>query len=265
MSDPADRPLHLGTLYAHGYPPGEIRALRRLGFALRSGSATYAGAQKLRFIDLARPPALELIEVMDGRAYSAFVPAGMVPYAPGISLNVDGVTADALTPFERRMAAWNPYRLRVPYRGEEAGGPGWNYLNFASPLAADTFIYLTQREEPSPKPPPPQRHPNSASAVASLVFDLPVDALRGLETLTGRSFADGILRIGHVSVYARSHLPVGLDRTGKRFALAAVVVRLDGAPANLRHDERCRPIRWHDGETILVRMNPASWDLILTN
>ena len=78
--------LSLQNIYSHGYQSGDPDPLQELGFNYRPQVSTYAGAQTLRFIDFSSCPCLECIEVTDHQAYLDFIPPGMVPYSPGISL-----------------------------------------------------------------------------------------------------------------------------------------------------------------------------------
>ena len=70
--------LTIGSVYGHGFDSGGLARLEALGFRLRPQIGVYAGSQKLRFIDFASGPSLELIEIEDLDDYQAFVfQAGM--------------------------------------------------------------------------------------------------------------------------------------------------------------------------------------------
>ena len=143
--------LSIGSLYGHGFDRAQRAALEGVGFSLRPQASVYAGSQLCHFIDFSAGPALELIEVTDRSDYEAFVPAGMTPFCPGISLQVGDGSPAALNDYAREFASLEPYRLRVPYPGgTEPGAPGWHYLNFARPVVPGLFIWLTAIDEPKP-------------------------------------------------------------------------------------------------------------------
>ncbi|HEY3409034.1 MAG TPA: hypothetical protein VGK53_12750, partial [Propionicimonas sp.] len=82
--------LTIGNLYGHGFDRGQLATLEGLGFGFRPETSTYMGSQVCHFLDFPVGPSLELIEVTDRSDYESFVPPGMEPYCPGISLMVDG-------------------------------------------------------------------------------------------------------------------------------------------------------------------------------
>ena len=110
--------VSIGNLYGHGFDHGQRAELAGLGFSLRPQASVYAGSQLCHFLDFPSGPALELIEVTDRSDYESFVPAGMAPFCPGISLVVGDGSPAALDAYEREFAGLEPYRLRVPYQGE---------------------------------------------------------------------------------------------------------------------------------------------------
>ena len=170
--------LTIGSIYGHGFDSSELERLEKLGFRLRSRASAYSGSQALRFIDFASGPALELIEVEDPDDYLAFVPDGMEPYCPGVSLDLKPGEEAFLGGYEQRFARLNPYRLHVNYDGSsEAYRSGWTYLNFADPVVAGTFIWLTAHDEPRPESERETAHPNSALRLLGLAFELEANAL----------------------------------------------------------------------------------------
>lgn len=215
--------LSIGSLYGHGFDRAQRAALEGVGFSLRPQASVYAGSQLCHFIDFSAGPALELIEVTDRSDYEAFVPAGMTPFCPGISLQVGDGSPAALNDYAREFASLEPYRLRVPYPGgTEPGAPGWHYLNFARPVVPGLFIWLTAIDEPKPAPCPATPHANGALAVVELQFAVRPEGLVGLAQLADQPLDEGTLRIGGVTITA-----TGADEPPRRFPLPAVVLRAD--------------------------------------
>ena len=160
----------VSNVYGHGYGAGEFARLAEVGFDLRPEPSRYPGSQVCWFVDFARGPALELIEVLDDRAYCDFVPLGMEPYCPGISL----LAADELAALEREFRAFDPYRLQV---GD------FTYLNFATPLVPGTFVWFSEFHGSRPDAQRATTHRNGVTGVTDLVFDLPAGDLRSLAAL----------------------------------------------------------------------------------
>ncbi len=199
--------LRIGNVYGHGFDGTALSRLETLGFAVRPEVSHYAGSQVLRFIDFERGPPLELIEVANEKEYRDFVPKGMVPYCPGISLVLSQGPKRGLADFQEGFADLRPYPLHMNYDGTaDPGKTGWNYLNFAVPVVRDTFIWLTQLDDPRPPRPPPAPHPNGARGVLGLVFDLSARQLGTLSMLVGARPVHGIQRC------LPPHDPCGADR-----------------------------------------------------
>jgi hypothetical protein len=254
--------VSLGTLYAHGYSSVELERIRSLGFALRPTAGTFAGAQSLRFIDFAQRPSLELIQVKDSLEYDRFVPAGMTPYCPGISLIVEPGSPTTLDDYAASYQQWSPYHLDVEEAGDGAGlRTATHYLNFATPLVERTFIYLTQYANPPPALAAPV-HPNRASRVAGLVFDLPRDSLSALLSLTGVGTGEAPLANGSIEIFAREHIPSRLKDRRKTFPLVAVLVKTTSSDDWPQGDHTVIP--WFGQPALLCEMNPLSWDMLLT-
>lgn len=253
--------LRIGSLYGHGFDREQLTELAAMGFALRPQTALYAGSQVCRFLDFPIGPALEFIEVTDTADYEAFVPAGMAPYCPGISLLVDEGSPAALDDYARAFAAHDPYRLRVPYRtGDRPGSPGWHYLNLARPLVPGTFIWLTAFDQPKPVTERNTQHPNGVLGVIGLLLDLPPEALAGLSHLVGQPIVDGALRIGDVTIWA-----TGTDRPGgKQFPLRAVVLHAADLATVRAHARTASETRLMGAPALRIPTNPLAWELLIT-
>lgn len=253
--------LRIGSLYGHGFDRGQRARLAGLGFSLRPQASLYAGSQLCHFIDFPTGPALELIEVTDPSDYESFVPDGMVPYCPGISLVAGDGSPAALDAYEREFASHKPYRLRVPYPGgTEPGAPGWHYLNFTRPVVPGTFIWLTAFDPPRPAPAAREtRHPNSVLGVVGLLFDLPPQALGSLSRLAGQPIAEGTLRIGEVTVAAtEAENPAG------QFPLRAVVLRAGSLDTVKAHASTAEETQLMGRPALRIETNPLAWDLLIT-
>jgi len=248
--------LTVGNVYGHGFDLGQIAALEGKGFVFRPGASIYAGSQLCRFLDFESGPSLELVEVTDRQEYESFVPTGMEPYSPGISLLVEDGSPSRLDSYERDFARLEPYRLEVPYRG--AGGPGWHYLNFAEPVLPGTFVWLTALDTPKPFVARTTTHANGVRGVVGLVFACTQEELERLARLAGETIQRHPLRIGGVTLAA-----TGPGSGSGRFPLRAVVLRADSlhafgsAPSAEATHAWGRPV-------VRVDTNPLSWDLWVT-
>ncbi len=257
--------LVIGNIYGHGFGKAQIEAIERAGFALRPQPSRYAGAQICRFVDFEDGPALELIEVEDGRAYLDFVPNGMTPYAPGINLIVPEWAERELADFERRHAVFDPYRLHVAYDGsDDSSKPGWNYLNFATPLVPGVFIWLTKLDLPEPHRPLVPRHPNGALGVRGLVFDGNADSLRYVARVAETEPVGGALTLEGVTLWPKTALHDMPRIRGKVFPLLAVVLEtsdLSGVPRELRE---AHGVTFESRPAVHLETNDLSWDLLIT-
>jgi hypothetical protein len=252
--------LSVGSLYGHGFDDAQRGALQNAGFSLRPQASTYAGSQLCHFIDFPIGPALEVIEVTDRSDYASFVPAGMTPYCPGISLVVAGGSPAELDRYERDLASYEPYRLQVPYQeGAGPGAPGWHYLNFARPLLPGTFIWLTAFDQPKPASARATRHATGVHRVVGLLFDLPPRNLDSLSELAGTSMTDGVLRIGDLTLAATGHAsPPG------RFPLRAVVLQAGDLDTARAHAPNARETHVAGRPALQIDTNPLAWDLLIT-
>ena len=257
--------LQIGNIYGHGFGKAEISTLERAGFALRKQDSHYAGAQVCRFIDFEEGPALELIEVADPKAYLDFVPDGMAPYAPGINLVVPDWAERELDDFERKQDMYHPYRLHVPYDGsDDPAAPGWNYLNFATPLVPGVFVWLTRLDAPAPRKPFLRRHLNGAQSVRGLVFRGDADLLRPVARVAEVEPEGDAVTIEGVTLWPRSSLDDVPRIRRKAFPLLAVVVEapdLREVPLDLR---RSGAASFEGAPAVHLPMGDLSWDLLIT-
>ncbi|HII41450.1 MAG TPA: hypothetical protein HA326_09600 [Thermoplasmata archaeon] len=259
------RMLVIGNIYGHGFGAEQAARLEQAGFTLRMPPSRYAGSQVCRFIDFEDGPALELIEVEDPKAYLDFVPNGMAPYAPGISLVVPDWAERDLAYFDRKHAMYDPYRLHVPYDGsDDPSKPGWNYLNFATPLVPGVFVWLTKLDEPPPRRPLVPRHPNGAIGVRGLVFDGDVTTLQHLARVAESDPEGGALTLEGVTLWPKTSLHDVPRIRGKAFPLLAVVLEttdLSLLPRELRED---RATTFESRDAVHLETNDLAWDLLIT-
>jgi hypothetical protein len=253
-------PLRIGSLYGHGFDRGQRARLVGLGFRLRPQASVYVGSQLCHFLDFPTGPSVELIEVTDHSDYHSFVPPGMAPFCPGISLVVGDGSPAALDAYERELASLGPYRLRVPYQPEnEPGAPGWHYLNFGRPVVPGTFIWLTAFDQPKPAPVRETRHANGVLGVVGLLFDLRPASLDTLARLAGQPVAEGTLRIGEVNIAA-----TGGDCPPGHFPLRAVALRADDLDTFRAYGPTAQETRLMGRPALRIETNPLAWDLLIT-
>lgn len=252
--------LSIGSLYGHGFDARQRAQLEEAGFCLRRQASVYEGSQLCNFIDFPTGPALELIEVTDRSDYESFLPAGMAPFCPGISLVVGDGSPARLADYEREFARQEPYRFRVPYPGgTEPGAPGWHYLNFARPVVPGMFIWLTAFDHPKPAPARETRHDNGVGGVVGLLFGLDPEELVGLAQLAGQPLIEGDLRIGGVAITA-----MGADDSPRLFPLGAVVLRADSLDTVRAHAPTAEETRLLGRPALRIETNPLAWDLLIT-
>jgi hypothetical protein len=252
--------LTVGNVYGHGFDDEQATRLEDLGFVFRPGTSTYAGSQVCHFLDFPVGPSLELIEVTDSSDYESFVPPGMIPYCPGISLVVEAGSPAAFDAYERDFADLEPYRLHVAYgKGRAADAPGRHYLNFSRPVVAGTFVWLTAYDDPTPMPVTLTEHPNGAYGVVGLIVDAHPSALVCLSRLAQSPFTDGELRVGDVWVKAFDG-----GTAARSFPLRAAVIgaeSLTAFPATLRSTDATHLM---GRPTLCIETNPSSWDVWVT-
>lgn len=259
-----DENLAIGNIFGHGFNADKVSELERAGFAIRPQVSHYAGSQIMRFIDFERGPPLEFIEVANEQAYRDFVPKGMEPYCPGISLLVPEGSTRTLAVFEEQFARLQPYRLHVNYDGtNDPGKPGWNYLNFGIPVVRGVFIWLTQLDQPRPVTTHRVNHPNRATGIRGLAFDLEDAELKRLSELVVDDFVDGAVRIAGLTVWSKRAAGLPPSSVDKRFPLHAIVLDVGRADTRgVRADKAARGPLEPDS-AVRVKTGPMSWDLIL--
>lgn len=257
--------LLMSNIYGHGFDRCQLEVLEALGFTMRPQVSTYMGSQICHFIDFHTGPCLELIEVEDQQAYRDFVPEGMVPYCPGISLVAPGRPGHALADYARRFFALEPYPLHVSYDGSpDPHAPGWHYLNFKNPPVPGTFLWLTAYDESRPSHAVHPDHPNGVTGVVGLVFNLVPAALERLSRLVDEPVVDGLLAVGDVAVIANHREDNPLTGSDKAFPLRAVVLRASSLDAFAAHADAVKAVTFMARPAVLIETNPLAWDLLVT-
>ena len=240
--------------------------LQGLGFSCRPQVSTYAGAQTLRFIDFSSCPSLECIEVTDHQAYLDFIPPGMVPYTPGISLALAEESQKSIQDFQSEFEDWGPYLLHENYEGgQEKYRPGWNYLNFTRSVIPDTFVWITECEKPFPATLPKTNHPNKVTGISGLVFDLEEGDLARLSTLTGEPFREGKLELGGVKIYTRETAPLSEGLPEKEIPLSAVILEAKTLDFFNQIETSLTECKVLGQPAVRIKTPPQSWDLIITS
>jgi hypothetical protein len=213
-------------------------------------------------MDFQTGPVLELIEVEDPQAYLDFVPKGMVPYCPGLSLVAAEGSETTLNDFARAFHHLDPYMLHLNYDGSpDPTGPGWNYLNFGTPVVADTFTWLTAYDQPKPVRQYDTAHPNGITSVIGLVFDLEIERLKELAQLVQQPFLEGAINIGGVQIWSRPCLRNFPTTVEKAFPLTAILLQAGNLDYFAEHD--VRECSFGSRPAILIETNRLSWDLIV--
>lgn len=255
----------ISNVYGHGFAGPEVEAIERAGFTMRSVVSRYPGSQVCRFIDFEDGPSLEFVEVEDDKAYLDFVPNGMKPYAPGISVAIEEFAERDLGDFERKFADLAPYRLHWNYDGTETPGkPGWSYLNFSRPILRDTFLWLTQLDLPRPPRRVPAEHPNGVVGVRALVFDLEEAEFDRLARLLKDEPRRNGLEIDRVEILRADVLPDRPPRRGKAFPLVAIILETDDLGDLPRSAREGHEATFRSRPAVEIRTNDLSWDLVVT-
>jgi hypothetical protein len=257
--------VEIGNIYGHGFDDQQIEKLGLLGFRFRPQVSRFAGSQVLRFIDFPELPSLEFIEVEDERDYLAFLPKGMVPHCPGINLVLSKGATTGLKGFQDKFKDWEPYSLHVNYDGsDDPGKPGWNYLNFEVPVVRDTFVWLTEPEEPKPSRNVVADHPNKTNCVTGLVFDLEEKELLDLSRLVDAKIVEGVFEIDGVKIFSRDAFECSKKIANKKFPLIAVVVKADSLKYIRVVDNVVEKTHCFSKPSLCIPTNELSWDLIVT-
>lgn len=262
----AMKTLSIQNIYSHGYQQGDLDLLQGIGFSCRPGVSTFAGSQTLRFIDFSSCPCLECVEVTDHQAYLDFIPPGMVPYTPGISLGLVEESQKSIQDFQAELEGWGPYLLHENYEGsQEEYQPGWNYLNFTRSVIPDTFVWITEYEKPFPATHPKTNHLNNVTGITGLVFDLEEKDLAGLSSLTGEPFREGKLDLGGVKIFSREAAPVDDRLPEKEFPLSAVILEAKNLDFFHQLENPLTQCKVLDQPAVRIKTPPQSWDLIITS
>jgi hypothetical protein len=259
-------PLSINNIYGHGFQRESLEYLHRAGFSYREHVSTYAGAQLLHFIDFYSCPCLECIEVTDRQVYLDFVPPGLVPYAPGISLVLAEGAEKTLQDYQEALSDWEPYLLHENYEGgQEEYLPGWNYLNFTRGLVPDTFIWITECEKPFPATYPKTSHLNQVTGITGLVFNLEESELTGLSELIGAPIKEGKMDLDEVSIYSRGGSPLEGKIPEKEFPLAAVILKADTLDFFQQLDPPLKEGSVLGEAAVQLETTPLCWDLMITS
>jgi hypothetical protein len=257
--------LTISHTYGHGFFAPQLERLRSLGFSVPSKFSRYMGAQLCRFVRFPEGPSLELIEIENETEYDEFIPEGMVPYCPGISLNLSEGSEKGIAHYQQDFRHLRPYVLHMNYDGSlEPRKPGWNYLNFGIPVVEDTFLWLTESEEPRGAKKRAPSQPNGVSGVVGLLFNLAPEKLAELAKLVGAQIVDGAFDIGGVHIWSTDSIAGPRQTAEKRFPLIAVALQA----AQLGHfqgkQEGVRETTFLSKPSIYIETNELSWDLIVT-
>ena len=257
--------LTISNIYGHGFDRRQLSRLETLGFRIRPQISTYMGSQICRFIDFKEGPALELIEVEDEKAYLDFIPAGMKPYCPGISLALPEGSGKRIQDFEREFRQLRPYALHVNYDSStDPNGPGWHYLNFEIPIVPDTFLWLTRFDEPRPVKHHDTHHPNAVGGIVGLVFDLETESLKVLSELVEEGHEKDVLKVGSVAVWSRSTMDDFFSTRDKDFPLIAIVLKVESLDHFSTSMDGIREVSFMSRPAVHIETTRQSWDLLVT-
>ena len=259
-------PLSVKNIYGHGYERYDLDCLVQAGFQFRPQISSFAGAQQLRFIDFFSCPCLECIQVTDHEAYLNFLPPGMTAYAPGINLGLAEGSPKSIHDFQDEFSDWEPYLLHENYEGDpEEHQPGWNYLNFTHEIIPDTFVWITDFEEPYPASHPKTSHPNHVIGIRGIVFDLELKELTKLAALTGLTFKDGVLDLNGLLIYSRESAPLDEGFPKKEFPLCAAILNAESTDYFQRGDLNLKETSIKGKPAYILESPPQSWDIIITS
>jgi hypothetical protein len=255
--------ITISNIYGHGFDQRRLSKLEAMGFKKRAQVSRYMGAQLCHFFDFPEGPCLEMIEVEHDQAYLDFIPNGMIPYCPGISLILPQDSKMAIGDLAEKFRPLRPYTLHVNYDGSaDSRGPGWNYLNFGLPVVRDTFIWLTELESPRPhRDECDYPHPNTVVGVAGLVFDLDVDSLTGLSQLVEP--ASGALRLGGLPVWSKSAIDDFPLLPPKVFPLIAIVLKAKNLDYFAAVATEVKEVSFRSRPAVHIETNKLSWDLLI--
>jgi hypothetical protein len=223
------------------------------------------GSQLCRFIDFEKGPSLEMIEVTNERHYLDFVPEGMKPYCPGIELALPEGSERSLAAFENELSHLCPNTLHVNYDGSiDRREPGWNYLNFGTPVVPDTFIWLAESEEPIPVREHITDHPNGVKGILGLVFNLELDSIKGFSQLVKEDFSGETLKIGGMEVWLKSAVDDFPDVHDKIFPLITIILKTDNLDYFAAQMDTARKVSFMSDPAVHIETNVQAWDLLIT-
>ena len=258
--------LTINNIYGHGYDGYDLEILAQAGFQIRPQVSTFAGAQKLRFVDFISCPCLEFIEVTDHQTYLDFVPPGMTPYTPGINLGLSENSPKTIQDYQEEFAEWEPYLLHENYNGDpEERLPGWNYLNFKREVVPGTFIWITEPEKPFPATNPKTKQPNQVIATTGMIFDLDEGELDHLAALVGVPFKDGILNLSGVKVYSKGSSPLDEPLPKKEFPLSVIILEAKDLGYFSREASGLKETTFQGQPSFYLETPPQSWDILITS
>jgi len=257
--------LTISHIYGHGFNRPQLSKLEKLGFRIRPQISTYMGSQICRFIDFEKGPSLEVIEVTNERDYLDFVPEGMKPYCPGIELALPEGSESSLAAFENEFSHLCPTTIHVNYDGSiDQRQPGWNYLNFETPVVTDTFIWLAESEEPIPVRESITDHPNGIKGILGFVFDLEPDKLRGFSKLVKQDLSGATIKIGGIEVWLKNTIEDFPDVHAKIFPLIAIILKAANLDYFAAQMDNVRKVSFMSGPAVHIETNMQSWDLLIT-
>ena len=224
----------------------------------------YAGSQLLRFIDFPQGPSLEFIEVESESDYLDFLPKGMVPYCPGISILIHQSSSKGISDFEQAYQKWGSYSIHVNYdESDDPNKPGWDYLNFDIPVIQDTFVYLTQLNDPKPVRHIQTDHPNTTKQVTGVVFNLDEAGLVKLAQLAEVEIVDGGIDLAGVKFWSLNALAGKIKIPEKPFPLTIIVVKAESIDFFQDHEE-AKVFEFMSKPAVYIQTAKLSWDLIVT-
>lgn len=255
--------VSISNIYGHGFNEEWIGKFQDLGFLIRSDISAFEGSQVLRFIDFIKGPAIEIIEVESEHDYLEFLPPGMVPYCPGISLMLSSTPKKSLQQYKNDFSFWKPYILHDNYDGGQM-----SYLNFETPIVKDTFIWLTNVDVPPPVKAKKVKHPNTVSGIVGIVFNLSIGNLSSLATLIGtmekaESTEVQDIEIGGVKIWSIDQLNA-LPVSKKEFPLIALILQANSLDYFISNNIKFKEYSFFSKPALLIETNRQSWDIVVT-
>ncbi|MEM8858934.1 MAG: hypothetical protein AAGD96_11470 [Chloroflexota bacterium] len=256
--------ISISNIYGHGFSELEVEKLRSLGFLFRDQVSRFAGSQLLHFIDFPQGPSLEFIEVEDESDYFEFLPKGMIPYCPGISLLISHNALKSVSDFQQAHQVWSPYLVHAMNdESDDLNKPSWSHLNFSVPVVQDTFIYLSKPDAPEPVANVLVDHPNSVKQVVELIFNLGEAGIAKLAHLTGSEIIEGSVEIAGIQARSLNALVGKIKPLEKPFPLVLIVLKTESIDFFLGK-EGVKLIDFCSKPAAYIQTTSLSWDLIVT-